>query len=128
MVQLSRHAQTHIGTDNVARVEQRHRRRKVAGVLEEKGTQLREEYGVSLVHGELRLIAFNVAEVRIDGAVKNDRIVPNRLHFASARCFGIACAEVGIVGIKRIQRVFVLRKGVGVYLNIVRACDAFDSA
>ena len=128
MIQLSRNPHARIRLDDVARVEQSHGCREVAGVFEEKRAQFRKVNGITLVDGELRLIALHVAEVGVDRSIEDHCVAPHCLHFASRGGLGIARAEVGIVGVERLERVFVLRQRVGIDLHIMRARDPFDPA
>ena len=97
---LAGDARAKLGADDVAGVEQGERRGKVAGVLEEEGAKLGKVNGVTLVHGELWLVAFDVGEVGIDGGVEDDGVFEDGLDLAAGGGFGVAGGEEGVVGVE----------------------------
>ena len=61
-----------VGTDDAAGVEKRERSGEVVCVFEKEGAELGEVDRVALIDGELGLVAFDVAEIGIEGGVEDD--------------------------------------------------------
>jgi len=121
------HADAVLGVHNIARVDQQDGRGEVIGVFEEERTEFGEIDRVALIDGELRLVGFDVAEVGVDGSVKDDAVFENVFGFAAAGALEMPGAPVGIERIEVDQFAFVLHKPVGVQLEIVGSGDAFDA-
>ena len=101
VIQLARDTDAELWVDDVAGVQQVDGRGEVVGVFEKEGPQLGEVHRVTLVHGELRLIGFHLAEVRVDGRVDDDGIVKDGLGFPAGGALEMTGAEVRVVGIQR---------------------------
>src|SRR4051812_18513686 len=105
---LAGDAKTPVGAGDVAGVEKSEGSSEVAGVLEEEGAEFGEIDGVALVDGELGLVAFDVAEIGVEGGVEDDGVAPDRFGFATGCGFGVAGAEAWIIGIELVEDVQVL--------------------
>ncbi len=75
---------------DVARINQKNRRGEVVGVLKKEGTKLGVIDRIALIDGELRLIGLDVAEVGVDGRIKDDAVFENRLELAACRALNVA--------------------------------------
>ncbi len=67
------------GCRDVARKYRNDRAREVVAVLQKKRALLGEKHSETLVDRNLRLIGFDLAEVRIDGRVEHETVVQNEL-------------------------------------------------
>ena len=113
---------------DVAGVNERDGGAEVAGILKKERAQLGEVHGEALIHGELRLIGLNIAEIGIDGAVQDDAVFDDELNLAAGGAFDVPRAEVRVRWVKVDELALVLTQRVGVQLEVVRAGHAFDAA
>ena len=79
VAQFSGDASAEFGVDDAARKEEILRRRKIAVVLQKEGTLLREDHLEALVHRDLRIVGFHLAEIGIERDVQRERVVNHRL-------------------------------------------------
>ena len=62
---------------------------EVACILKKERAQLGEVHREALIHGELRLIGLNIAEIGVNGAVQHDAVIDNQLGLAAGGAFDV---------------------------------------
>src|SRR5262249_545144 len=110
--------QSKLGMGYIARKDKVDRAGEVIAVLQKEWTLFRKEHREALIDGDLRLVGFNLAEVRIDGRIEHETVVQDEL--------GVQ-ADLGLHGLaveKRMVRVAVIdvakaaQQSVGNELNV----------
>src|SRR5215470_1912943 len=110
----------------IARKDKVDRAGEVIAVLQKEWTLFRKEHREALIDGDLRLVGFNLAEVRIDGRIEHETVVQDEL--------GVQ-ADLGLHGLaveKRMVRVAVIdvakaaQQSVGNELNVAGRRNAVD--
>ena len=72
-------------------------------VLQEERTLLRELHFEALVHGDLRIVGFDLAEIRIRGRVQHELVFQDRFCIQPDLPKGIALRELGMIRIAQIE-------------------------
>src|SRR4029077_4727710 len=80
---LARQAQAKFWMSDIASKDQVDRAGEVVAVLQKERPLLGEEHRKSLVNGDLRLVRFDLAEVRIDRCIKYEAVTQDELRIQS---------------------------------------------
>ena len=124
---LAGHASAELRVRDAARINQIDWRNEVVRILQEEWPELRKVDRISLIDGELRLIGFDIAEVRIDGRIKDDAVFDDGLGLAARSAFNVPRTEIGVDRVRGLQRALILPQDVGIDLHIMRTDHALDA-
>ena len=111
---FTREPHSELRIDNAARKEKGLGRIKVAGVLEEERPPLGKEDLEALVDSHLRLIGFNLAEVRIRRDVEGEGVMKHNLRIDAAAKVGV-CLDLWN---GRVEKARASKKAVRNNLNV----------
>src|SRR4029077_4021000 len=132
--EFARHAAAELRVGNLAREKQVYGGREKSGVLNKKRAFFRKTNSEGLVDRDLRIVRFDLAEIRIQGNVKRERVFQHELGVqpgAVLKFIGEGRWRSGIWRIRwkrLIEKMVAGKNAVGDELNIAARRDIFDSA
>src|SRR5690349_13717984 len=114
------------GIADVTREKQIHRRAEIIFVLEEEGALLGKVHGVSLIHGDQRVLGLNLAEIRIRGHVEREAITEDELAVHARLTLQHGFLKIRIRWIARVERAEATRHAVGDQFDVASRGNSFQ--
>src|SRR5438445_6421406 len=114
--------------NDASREHQIHGKSEVVAVLEKERALFRKEDFETLVHSDLRLVRFDLAEVGVDGGIEHKTAVEDELGIDAGLSLEIAVLEERIVGVTLINIAKSTKQSIRNELDIAAGRDLLDTS